>query len=308
MKIGIVSNAKIAVPLLSYLSNYYKAGVIFYFGKSAAPDINKSELTGFCNANNIPVHIEDNPDELYQWQQLYDPDIMFFSGYGHKVNIGNLSGVSKGIYNIHFGKLPEFRGPSPVFWQLRKGVTQIGLSIHELTDKLDSGTVVWEKSLKNEDHYSYNYVNQLFSELQVKGVLEILERVIKKQPLTKKIQDEKKAVYYNRPELADIMINWDQMGAKEILDVIKACNSWNNGASTLINGFELKIIDAVILANIQAKESPGTITVTHNSFTVACLKQQVLAVNFFNVNSTFIPARYAGAYGLKTGQKFISTI
>jgi methionyl-tRNA formyltransferase len=305
MKIGIISNSKICIPLLSYLSSN-KAGVMLYFGKSAHADISVYDLAGFCRINHIPFHAEDDKKELYNWQQLLnEPDVIFITGYTHKIAIEELSGVPKGIYNIHFGKLPQYRGPSPVFWQLKNGEAQLGLTIHQLTNKLDSGAVVWEQSIKNETHHTYNYTNQAFSELQVKGVLEILDKLNRKQALSIRIQNETQAKYYNKPQLADVMVNWEKMEVKEILDLIKACTSWNNGASTLINGYELKILDAEI-AFEKVNNTPGKINIANNKFNVACKNNRSLNINFFNINKTCIPARHAGFYGLKTGQIFSS--
>jgi methionyl-tRNA formyltransferase len=260
-------------------------------------------MAGFCRMNYISFYAEDDKKELYNWQQLNEPDIIFITGYGHKIDVRELSGVPKGIYNIHFGKLPQYRGPSPVFWQLKNGEPELGLCIHQLIDKLDSGAVIWEQSIKNEEYHTYNYINQAFSQLQVGGVAQILAKLNRKHTPDKKIQDETKARYYKRPQLADVIINWDVMEASEILNVIKACSSWNNGASTLINGYELKILDAEITlaaANIK----PGTITIANNKFNVACLNNKALSINFFNISATCIPARHAGFYGLKTGQTF----
>jgi methionyl-tRNA formyltransferase len=306
MKIGIVSNSKICIPLLSYLSSI-KAGVMLYFGKSAHADISVYELAGFCRMNNIPFYAEDDKKELYNWQQMNQPDVILISGYAHKLAVDELSGVPKGIFNIHFGRLPQYRGPSPVFWQLKNGEAQLGLAIHQLTNKLDSGAVVWEQNIKNEPYHTYNYINQAFSQLQVQGVAQILTKLNSKQALTYKLQAETEAWYYQKPQLADVMINWDTMDAKEITDLIKACTSWNNGASTLINGHELKLLDAEV-APQKANAAPGTINIANSEFSVACINQQELSINFFNIDNTCIPARHAGFYGIKTGQKFISKI
>lgn len=306
MKVGIVSNSKICIPLLSYLSSI-KAGVMLYFGKSPHADISVSELTGFCRMNNISFYAEDDKKELYNWQQLNEPDVIFITGYAHKITVAELNGVPKGIYNIHFGKLPQYRGPSPVFWQLRNGEAQLGLTIHQLTNKLDSGAVVWAHNIKNEEYYTYNYINQLLSQLQVQGVSQILTQLNSRQMPDCKMQSETEARYYKRPQLADVMISWDTMDANEILDLIKACTSWNNGASTLINGYELKILDAEP-ASTEANNIPGTITITNNKFNAHCINSKTLNINFFYINNTCIPARHAGFYGLKTGQKFVSKI
>jgi methionyl-tRNA formyltransferase len=304
MKIGIVSNSKICIPLLSYL-NSIKAGVMLYFGKSHHADIGVSELAGFCRMSNIPFYAEEYKKELYNWQQLNEPDVIFITGYTHKIAVEELNSVPKGIFNIHFGALPQYRGPSPVFWQLKNGEAQLGLTIHQLTNKFDSGPVIWGQSIKNEEYHTYNYINQAFSQLQVQGVSQILTKLSSKQTTDDKIQDETQARYYKKPQLADVMINWDMMDVKEILDLIKACTSWNNGASTLINGYELKILDAEP-ASAEANNIPGTITIANNKFNVACTNSKTLNINFFNINNTCIPARHAGFYGLKTGQIFIS--
>ncbi|SDE51471.1 methionyl-tRNA formyltransferase [Mucilaginibacter pineti] len=280
---------------------------MLYLGKSGQPGFHINDIIAFCRARKIAVHAEEDKNELYQWQQLHSPDIVFFSGYSYKVNVVQLKGVPKGIYNIHFGVLPQYRGASPVFWQLKNGEAQMGLTIHEMTDRLDSGAVVWEQTIKNEEYHTYNYINQLFSELQVRGVAELLIKLSQEQLLHKSEQDESRGNYYGKPQLADVMINWDTMDVKEILNLVKACTSWNNGAGTLINGLELKILDAET-ALAETNNKPGTITIANNKFNVACINNKALSINFLNINNTCIPARHAGFYGLKTGQIFISKI
>ncbi|MES2063737.1 MAG: formyltransferase family protein [Bacteroidota bacterium] len=280
---------------------------MLYFSKSAHADISVNELAGFCRMNNIPLYAEDEKNELYNWQQLNEPDVLFITGYAHKIAIDELSSVPKGIFNIHFGKLPQYRGPSPVFWQLKNGEAQLGLTIHQLSSKLDSGPIIWEQNIKNEEYHTYNYINQAFSQLQVQGVSQILTRLNNIQTPEYKIQNETQARYYKRPQLADVMIYWDRMETTEILDLIKACTSWNNGASSLINGYELKILDAEP-ASAEVNSKPGVISIANNKFNVACINNKALNINFFNINNTCIPARHAGFYGLKTGQTFISKI
>jgi len=304
MKVGVISNSKICIPLLLYLSSI-KAGVMLYFGRSAQTDISANEIAGFCSAQGIAFYAETDKKELYQWQQMSEPDVLFICGYGHKVDVAELAGVRLGVYNIHFGKLPQYRGPSPVFWQLKNGEAQIGLTIHQVTNKLDSGAVIWDKTIDNGDYYTYSYTNQAFSQMQVEGVAVILQKLSTKQPLIKREQEEANARYYKKPQLADVIVNWELLTAREIIDLIKACTAWNNGASTLINGYELKLLDAEVSPQ-KANGAPGVINIANNKFSVACINQQALSINFFNINNTCIPARHAGFYGLKTGQKFIS--
>lgn len=47
-----------------------------------------------------------------------------------------------GTLNIHPSPLPRYRGPAPLFWQLRDGVEQLHVSLHRVVPELDAGAVV----------------------------------------------------------------------------------------------------------------------------------------------------------------------
>ncbi|WP_448574583.1 formyltransferase family protein [Thermomicrobium sp.] len=47
-----------------------------------------------------------------------------------------------GMINIHPSLLPDFRGPSPLFWQYRDGRLRGGITLHWVTDELDSGPII----------------------------------------------------------------------------------------------------------------------------------------------------------------------
>jgi len=309
MNIGIVSNsASLYIPLLFNLCNYKnKAGVVLYVGKSADVSQSMKDTISFCNAYGVTLTFENDKQDLYGWQQLYQPDIMFFTGYGYIVRTDQLADVKYGVYNIHFGKLPQFRGPSPVFWQLKKGARELGITIHHMTKKVDGGPVVWQYTIPNQAHFTYDFINQMFGELQVKGVIEILDVINRGHTLPGNAQNESSAVYYSRPGLIDVMINWKEMSANEIVDLVKACNSWNVGATTLINSFELKILDATVSTITKSQYVTGTAVVNDNSeFSVVCKDSKLLNINYFKIKNCFVPKRFAGLYGFKTGQLFLN--
>ena len=47
-----------------------------------------------------------------------------------------------GSLNIHCGKLPDFRGAPPAFWELYHGEPQVGVTIHRVTERLDEGPIL----------------------------------------------------------------------------------------------------------------------------------------------------------------------
>jgi methionyl-tRNA formyltransferase len=47
-----------------------------------------------------------------------------------------------GAINLHCGKLPDFRGMPPAFWELYHGVPEVGVSVHSVSARLDEGAVL----------------------------------------------------------------------------------------------------------------------------------------------------------------------
>lgn len=53
-----------------------------------------------------------------------------------------LDAFPAGAFNLHPSLLPRFRGPAPLFWQLRAGEHRTGITLHRLAGNLDSGDIV----------------------------------------------------------------------------------------------------------------------------------------------------------------------
>ena len=47
-----------------------------------------------------------------------------------------------GAINIHSGRLPQYRGMMPTFWQMRAGEPCATVTIHEMAEKLDAGGII----------------------------------------------------------------------------------------------------------------------------------------------------------------------
>jgi hypothetical protein len=47
-----------------------------------------------------------------------------------------------GILNLHYGRLPDFRGQPPGFWELHDGSSVMGLSVHRIDEHLDRGQLL----------------------------------------------------------------------------------------------------------------------------------------------------------------------
>jgi len=303
MRTGIVSNSILCLPLLNYL---HAAGedVIVFSAEQAVH--NKGAIASYCTGAGITcTHEKSSSQSLYDWVNTQQPAIVFIVCYDRRIRLSRFTTIMPDLYNVHFGHLPEYRGPSPVFWQLKNGASSVAITIHKVTDQLDAGAVAWKKEYPNEPFFSYGYVHQLMSHYVLEGVQYLLQLKKQGHPISLSAQDEQRAAYYKRPGPKDVCIDWNTMSATAICDLIKACNPWNNGAATVYNGFEIHINDAEC-GSFDANTTclPGTILNTSGKFLVSCINKEALHIHILNLNGMLLPGRFAANYGFIKGQSF----
>lgn len=71
-----------------------------------------------------------------------EPDLIAVAAYGRLLPRAVLALPRRGILNVHPSLLPRWRGPSPVAAAIRAGDERTGVSVIELTARMDAGPVV----------------------------------------------------------------------------------------------------------------------------------------------------------------------
>ncbi|MCP4417768.1 MAG: methionyl-tRNA formyltransferase [Chloroflexi bacterium] len=73
------------------------------------------------------------------------PDVVCVSCFPHRLPPAILNLPPLGCLNVHPSRLPHFRGPAPLFWALRAGVRQTGVTIHFMDERFDTGDVALQR-------------------------------------------------------------------------------------------------------------------------------------------------------------------
>lgn len=284
MRVGIISNSDQFIPMAYTLANNQLQVCIFF--KPGEDLYAHQKVDAFAKAMNLPLVKTD----VYEWVKTAAPDVILVYGYPDLLDVTQFK---QPVYNIHPGPLPSYRGPVPVFWQLKRGVQELCLSIHVLTAQFDAGKVVWEKWIPDQGHYNYGLVQQLFSQVVIEGVIAILNGQVMQ------VEGHRFTTRYDkRPALDDVMIRWSEMRAKEICDLVRACNPWNKGAVTIFNGEEVKVMDAVVVGETGL---PAGMIDEHGR--IATADGQLVSVNMFFMHEVFVPGYLGGLHGLVKGKR-----
>jgi len=303
MRIGIITNSDSVIPLVCTLAAN-QLQVYLFLSPSADTFINQ-KIKVFAKQSNVRLKEEiDCKNDVYAWLKKENIDICFIVGYSKLITLNRIQ-ASTPLFNVHFGLLPSFKGPVPVFWQLKSGAEKIGLVIHKVSDRFDDGDIIWKKEISNQSNFNFQSLTQLFSNFCVEGVFFILKMVLNKIPLVEIDKKDTLPSYQKRPALNDVMINWDKMEAKEICNLIRACNPWNKGAISFFKRQELKLMDAIILENEKTlnSEDRGRIVNDIDCLHICCCDGKTIKVNMVYYGDCFIPSYSCKDWGLIKGEK-----
>lgn len=75
----------------------------------------------------------------------YRPEIAVVYGFNWRLPGELLAALPRGALNVHPSLLPGYRGPAPVHRAIRNGDPEIGVTVHRMTERIDSGPVLAQR-------------------------------------------------------------------------------------------------------------------------------------------------------------------
>ena len=85
-------------------------------------------------------------DQAIEALRAFSPDLGVLAGT-YILRESVFSVPRQGCINLHSGKVPNYRGAAPAFWELYNGETEVGITIHRVVTALDAGDVVLQEAL-----------------------------------------------------------------------------------------------------------------------------------------------------------------
>jgi len=212
----------------------------------------------------------------------------------------------KGFYNVHPGPLPQYRGADPVFQQIVNREKFAGVTLHQLDEGMDTGSVVMGEMLKIEQSDTYGLLNSKLALLSAKLTRTLTKLIGLDLAIPSRLQDETKARYFKRQGVADIVINWQTMDADSIIALINACNPWNKGAVARMNNQVIRMLIAEKLpGNSFGNQQPGTIlSIEEKGLIVSTIGEGAICVKIVYVDEGYLPAHFLTRMGVAQGNCF----
>jgi methionyl-tRNA formyltransferase len=218
--------------------------------------------------------VDVNQREFLKQVHCFFPELIVLAGYGQIVKQEFIDIALFGCINLHGGKLPQYRGSSPMNWALINGDVEFTLSIIKVDSGVDTGDVLLERTFPISDNDTisdlHNLANSVFPEM-VTEVVNIIQTGMERG----RKQVDSLASYYPLRFPEDGLILWDQMTAQEIHNRIRALTDPFQGAFTYFKGERIKLLRSSLTKNNYYGE-PGRIYRKTNSGLLVCASDRCL--------------------------------
>ena len=147
----------------------------------------------------------NHPEAIAALERI-EPDLLLLACLPHVVGRATRDTARLGALNLHPSPLPRFRGPDPVFWQLRAGVTRAGVTVHVATGAVDAGPIVAQRWLQVPPGTGAEALTAALVRLGVRALAETLPE-LERRIRAAVPQDESAATRQPRPRPEDFMID-----------------------------------------------------------------------------------------------------
>ncbi len=196
-----------------------------------------------------PEQLSNDKEGVLAQFATHNINLCIVADYGQLIPSGIFDYPHFKTVNIHFSRLPDLRGPSPIQWTLLRGDTTAWISYFLLQKDLDTGPILFQKEfpLTGEETTGSLYTD-LFKEA-ANNLSNVINRYTKGK-IIPKIQDHTKATFCRRLTRDDGYVAW-----KTLENAIKGKEEYDLSKRFFDNS-EFRIPNSELIARMTRAFSP----------------------------------------------------
>ena len=236
------------------------------------------KITKFCQENKLHHFITKDPNIDPMLANL-KPDLAVIAGFSQRLSETLLRLPRLTTINLHAGKLPQYRGGSPLNWQLINDEKFAWCSVIEASERFDEGPVLMEQSIELNDQKTiadlHDEANLIFRDLTVKAAKALFQGNAKKRE-----QIHKDAVYWHQRNDGDGRIDWGSMTARQIFNFVRALTRPYPGAFSYLDGELVRIWEVQLVKEVLTGSSGRIVHIQGEGPLVICADKAVKIVSY----------------------------
>jgi methionyl-tRNA formyltransferase len=237
-----------------------------------------SALEASAQSIQLPLLNPENPNsaEVIDRLKQFEADVFILAGYGKLIRPEVFEIPRLMTVNLHGGKLPQYRGSSPMNWALLNGEKEFTISIIKIDTGVDTGDILAEKTFPISIHDTivdlHKKTNEHFPQLLKDVLQQLKEGKCKPKP-----QAKDGAAYYPLRFPEDGLLLWDTVTALEAHNQIRALTEPYPCAFTIFGNRKVKLISSE-LSDFPYHGEPGRIYTKSDRGLLVCASDRCVWV------------------------------
>ena len=282
MKIIFMGNPEFAIPTLSKLidSKHEIIAVVSNRIKSIGRN-NKKSLTpvgSYAIEKKIPLITPSSLKSLDFEQKLlsFKPDIFVVVAY--KILPPSLINLPKfGSLNLHASLLPKYRGAGPIQWALINGDKTTGVTIFQISSKVDTGEVLDKVEVKIEEEDNMLTLGMRLCTIGADLMHNVINN-LERGNVKREMQDINNISFAPKITKEMLIIDWS-LPAEKIHNWVRGLSPWPGMYTTFENKkiilFKTKVIDGTAnIGEVIIKEDECFIGTRHKLLSILEIQKE----------------------------------
>ena len=306
MRIGIICNHFSFLSINYLLTNKLVAG--FAVPEAQNPGIRNIELLSETyNFQFNVLHKNNLSEDLIDWLSKINVDAVYIFSFPYKIPEKVLAVPKFGFINFHPGMLPLYRGPDPIFWQLKDGITETGITAYKLDKDIDTGPVIHIEREQIDPSDTYGSLGKKLANTLFKCVAKVTKMIEDNDSVNLKYfkQDEKNFSYFGNPKKEDLIIEWEKMDAVEIFNLVRASNPKYQGAITFYKSFPVRLLQVYIEELERDVQQSGTIINDNSGLKISTIDKKIISIEvIYSVDGYYTGKIFKELFNVHFGERF----
>ena len=306
-KFALFTGSCQSIPAIQYLYQHNMLACVVLVDAAPNPDL--AQLQHWLQQNNImaiPYCKEDDAPLIAKLDTLAVNRGLVYM-FRHKIRARLIQYFNGHLMNIHPSPLPEYRGPFPLYWQLRNGEEISKVTLHQVCELMDCGDIVTQIEIPIHPFDTINCLQQKVAQ-SLPQLVDTLCRLEQQQTL--RFTKQAKVAEKTAPlvEQQQLIVNWHKQHAKHIVDMARAGNVDSGCAIFTVGQDMFQLLQASKVECQIAGIQPGTVLELDRSrgliikTTDGAVRLDVIGTQ----QGIFDGYRFAVLYGLEAGMALSS--
>ena len=307
MQLAVLISSALGLPALHALAAQGAVAGVAVPRLPQAPD-EADQLTQAAASLGLPVVRLERPGlaaALTAWLAALQPAAVLVFTLPWRVPAAVLALPPLGFLNFHFAALPGYRGPEPLFWQIRNGEAAGAVTVHRMDADFDTGPVLLAEPVPLGPADTHGLHR---AQLAARGGAVALRLLASLRgeapPLMPQPQDAAQARYWPRATLADVCVRWHE-SALAIDQLVRATNPWNRGALATLRGQPLRLLGTTPHPTANTGPVPGGTVLQADAATglwVACGPGEAIRLDMVALEEGYFTGAQLVVLGIGAGE------